>query len=183
MTSFAPSFAPVALAPLRERPLLFLDFEASSLTPGSWPVEIGYAWIEAGRVRSRATLIAPRTDWSMDDWSEVSARVHGIPLAAIRAGAPADVVAGETDRFAEFEVVSENPAWEQRWLDRLRAGRRPRIEVRPIRAALRERLDDAAAGAVVQALFRSAAPHRAGPDAERLARAWLAATRAFGVAA
>ncbi len=176
-------FAPFALPELRERPLLFLDFEASSLTRYSWPVEIGYAWIAGGQVRSRATLIAPRPDWSMADWSEVSARVHGIPLAAIRAGEPADVVAAETDGFAGFEVVSENPAWEQRWLDRLRAGRRPRIEVRPLRSALRARLDDAATGAVASALFRSAAPHRAGPDAERLARAWLAATRAFGVAA
>jgi hypothetical protein len=55
--------------------------------------------------------------------------------------------------------------------------------VRPLRALLRERLDDRGAGAVVQALLRSPAPHRAGPDAERLARAWLAAARAFGLAA
>jgi DNA polymerase-3 subunit epsilon len=176
-------FAIAALPALRARPLLFLDFEASSLSPASWPVELGYAWIERGRVRSRATLIAPRADWSMDDWSDVAARVHGIPLAAIRAGAPADAVAAETDRFAGFEVVSENPAWEQRWLDRLRGERTPHIAVRPLRAALRERLDDAGASAAAAALFRSGAPHRAGPDAERMARAWLIATRAFGLAA
>lgn len=176
-------FAPVALPELRARPLLFLDFEASSLNRESWPIEIGYAWIEAGRVQSRATLIAPRADWSMDDWSAVSARVHGIPLAAVRAGARADAVAAETDAFARFEIVSENPAWEQRWLDRLRGDRMPRLQVRPLRSVLRERLDDAAVGAVVQSLFRSDAPHRAGPDAERLARSWLVATRAFGLAA
>jgi hypothetical protein len=175
--------APRALADLRERPVLFLDFEASSLSRNSWPVEIGYAWIEAGQIRSRATLIAPRADWSMDDWSEVSARVHGIPLAAIRAGDPAHEVAAETDAFAGFEVDSENPAWEQRWLDRLRAGRGPRIVVRPLRAVLRERLDDRAAGDAAQALFRSDAPHRAGPDSMRLARAWLTATRVFGLVA
>lgn len=172
-----------ALPELRARPLLFLDFEASSLGRGSWPVEIGYAWIDADRVRSRATLIAPRAEWSMTEWSEVSARVHGIPLAAIRAGARADAVAAETDGFARFEVVSENAVWDQRWLDRLRAGRGPRIPVRPLREALRERLDDAGANAAAQALFRSTGPHRAGPDAERMARAWLVATRVFGLAA
>ena len=169
-------------APLRARPLLFLDFEASALTPGSWPVEIGWARIEDGRVSVRAEIIAPRPDWSMADWSEVSARVHGIPLAAIRAGRPADDIAAETDAFAGCEIVSDNPAWDQRWLDRLRAGR-PRLAVRPFAAALRERLDDAQANALARTLLRAPAPHRAGPDAERLARAWLAASRAFGLAA
>lgn len=176
-----PVAAQSALSGLRERPLLFLDFEASSLSGGSWPVEIGYAWVEAGTVRSRATLIAPRADWSMADWSDSAARVHNIPLAAVRAGAPADAVAAETDAFARFEVVSDNPRWDQTWLDRLRAGRR-RIEVGALRQALR-RLDDRGATAMAQALFRKGAPHRAGPDAERMARAWLAATRAFGLAA
>jgi len=162
---------------------LFLDFEASSLSPGSWPVEIGYAWIEANRVRSRATLIAPRPDWSMADWSETTARVHGIPLAAIRAGDPAARVAAETDGFARFVVVSENPERAQRWLDRLRAARGPRVLVRPLRQALRERLDDTGASAAARALLRSAALPRAGADAERMARAWLVATRVFGLAA
>ncbi len=171
-----------ALPGLRERPLLFLDFEASSLTRGSWPVEIGYAWIERDQVRSHATLIAPRQDWSMADWSDAAARVHNIPLAAIRAGSPAAVVAAETDLLARFDVVSENPRWDQVWLDRLREGRR-RIEVGALQQAVRRRLDDREANAVAQALFRNASPHRAGPDAERMARAWLVATRAFGLAA
>jgi len=177
------SFVAHSLLPrLRERPLLFLDFEASSLSGGSWPVEIGYAWIERDRIRSEATLIAPRGDWTMADWSDAAARVHNIPIEAIRGGRPADEVADGTDVFRQFEVVSDNPRWEQLWLDRLREGR-PRIEVRPLGRALRARLDDRAANAAVQALFRSVAEHRAGPDAERLARAWLLATRTFGLAA
>jgi hypothetical protein len=164
------------------RPILFLDFEASSLTPGSWPVEIGYAWIADGRVETRAMLIAPRADWSMDDWSEQSARIHGIPMAQILAGADADAVAAETDAFQHYDVVSDNPAWDQRWLDRLRADRAP-IRLLGLREAVRMRLDDQAAGAVAQALFRSHAPHRAGPDAARMAEAWLSATRAYGLAA
>jgi DNA polymerase III subunit epsilon len=171
------SFHTVAFEPAtRLRPLLFLDFEASALTPGSWPVEIGYAWIEFGRVRSRSSLIAPRPDWSADDWSESAARVHGITRAELAAAPSADAVAAATDAFADFEVVSDNPRWEQRWLDRLRAGRGPRIEVTPLARVIGERLDDGAASALACALFRSESPHRAGPDAERLATAWAAAT-------
>jgi hypothetical protein len=165
------------------RPLLFLDFEASSLSAGSWPVEIGYAWFADGRVETRALVIAPRPDWSMADWSEASARVHGIGLREVRAGVPAAAVAAETDAFAHFDVVSDNPSWEQRWLDRLREGRGPRVPVMGLRDAMRARLDDAAGGAVVRALLRTTAPHRAGPDAARLAHAWLGATQTYGIAA
>lgn len=176
-----PSFARPPRAPAR--PLLFLDFEASSLSPASWPVEIGYAWFADGRVETRAFVIAPRPDWSMADWSEASASVHGIGLREIRAGVPAAAAAAETDAFAHFDVVSDNPSWEQRWLDRLRGGRGPRIPVIGLRDAMRARLDDSAAGEVVRALLRVAAPHRAGPDAARLARAWLQAAQPYGMAA
>lgn len=164
-------------------PLLFLDFEASSLSRDSWPVEIGYSWIADGRIWTRSSLIAPRPEWPLSEWSEVSARVHGIAQADLWAAPMADDLAVETDWFAGFEVISENPAWEQLWLDRLRAGRYPQIQVSSLRRALRERLDEVAATAVVQSLFRSTAPHRAGPDAERLARAWFDATIRLGLAA
>ncbi len=167
----------------RLRPLLFLDFEASALTPGSWPVEIGYAWIEGGRVRSRASLIAPRPEWSMDDWSDSAASVHGIARSELADAPAAEAVADETDAFADFDVVSDNPRWEQVWLDRLRIGRDRRIEVRPLASVIAERLDDDGANALACALFRSDAPHRAGRDAERLAAAWAAATAPRAAAA
>jgi hypothetical protein len=171
------SFHTVAFEPAtRLRPLIFLDFEASALTPGSWPVEIGYAWIEDGRVRSRASLIAPRPEWSMDDWSASAAGVHGIARTELADAPAADAVAAETDAFAGFDVVSDNPRWEQIWLDRLRTGRDRRIEVRPLARVIAERLDEDAASTLACALFRSDSPHRAGPDAERLAAAWATAT-------
>lgn len=165
------------------RPLVFLDFEACALSRASWPVEIGYSWIADGQVWTRSSLIAPRPEWPLSEWSEVSARVHGIPLDYLWRAPSADEVASRIDWFADCEVISENPAWEQLWLDRLREGRGPRIEVSSLRKALRDRLDEGAATVVVQSLFRSAAPHRAGPDAERLARAWFRATSALGLAA
>lgn len=159
------------------RPLLFLDIEASSFDPASWPVEIGYAWLLAGGgIARRSAIIAPRPDWAVNAWSEAAAEVHGISLHAARAGIAADAVAAETDAFAGHEVLSNNPRWDQLWLDRLRADR-PAIPVRSFRAAITERLDAVEADAVALALFRSRAPHRAGADALRLAEAWAAGLR------
>jgi DNA polymerase III subunit epsilon len=169
---------PTPTRPAGPAPLLFLDFEASSLDPRSWPVEIGYAWIEGGRVQRRSRVIAPRASWPLHAWSETAAAVHGITLREARAGHDADAVAAETDRFAAFEVVSDNPRWDQVWLDRLRAGRGPAIAVGSLRRAMAERLDERGADAMAVALFRGASPHRAGADAARLAAAWLAGTRA-----
>lgn len=166
-----------------ERPLLFLDFEASSLSPGSWPIEIGYAWIAGDRVETRSALIAPRMDWALSDWSERAAEVHGIRFSEVLAGRPAEEIAGETEAFAGYAVVSDNPAREQMWLDRLRAGRAARIEVGALRRAVSARLSDRAADALALRLLRNAAPHRAGPDAARLANAWFDAERDFGRAA
>jgi hypothetical protein len=153
------------------RPLLFLDIEASSFDPASWPVEIGYAWLTEDGIARRSAIIAPRPEWPLHAWSEAAADVHGISLRAARSGIDADVVAAQTDAFADFEVVSDNPRWDQMWLDRLRVDR-PAIPVRPLRAAIRERLGAIEADAVALALFRGRAPHRAGPDALRLATAW-----------
>lgn len=165
------------------RPLLFLDFEASGLTPGSWPIEIGCAWIAAGgAVEVSATLIAPRPEWPPAEWSDGAARLHGIPRDALAAATPADAVAAGTDGFAAFDVVSDNPAWDGLWLDRLR-GDRPRIPVLGLRGEVARRLTPRAADDFVRRCLRAPALHRAGPDAERLARAWAAAADGFGLAA
>jgi DNA polymerase III subunit epsilon len=170
--------ARAASAPaVKQRPLLFLDFEASSLDPRSWPVEIGYAWAEAGRIAVRSAVIAPRPDWPLHAWSEAAEGVHGLSLRRVRAGRPADRVAAASDAFADFEVVSDNAHWDQRWLDRLRDGR-PRIAVRPLAAVTAERLDAEQADALALALLRARSAHRAGEDAARLASAWAEATGA-----
>ncbi|MBP7003685.1 hypothetical protein [Amaricoccus sp.] len=168
--------------PGADAPLLFLDFEASSLSPESWPIEIGLAWVEAGEARMSATLIAPHPDWPLDDWADYAAAVHGLDLDAVRAGAPAGDVAAATDALAGFELVSDNPRWDQRWLDRLRGPSRPRLTIGRLRDAARARLNPYAADELAWRLLREPAPHRAGPDALRLARAWAAAER-IGLAA
>lgn len=169
-------------APAGERPLLFLDFEASSLSEASWPVEIGFARVVDGRVEEASAIIAPAADWSMTDWSATAAAVHGLTIEQVRAGCPAAAVAAGTDHFAGFIVVSDNPRWDQRWLDRLRAGR-PRIEVHGLRQVAGSRLSGPAADMLAMTLLRSASTHHAAEDAARLAVAWRAALGVQALAA
>jgi hypothetical protein len=178
----APLAAALGQAAIPERPLVFLDLEASSLGPRSWPIEIGCAWLEAGQVEVRSELIAPRPEWPLDDWSLAAQRCHGLSLAQVRRGQPADALAAATDALAGCEVVSDNPRWDQFWLDRLRAGRRERIVVRHVRDAAATRLPGLVADAFALALLRSVPPHRAGGDARRLAEAWLGALRRYELA-
>jgi DNA polymerase III subunit epsilon len=65
---------------IRISDLFYIDFEASSLSPGSWPIEIGMAWIEGGGVQSWSSLIQPDPSWDMEDWSQSSAIIHNISL-------------------------------------------------------------------------------------------------------
>jgi hypothetical protein len=57
----------------------FLDFEASSLSNRSHPIEIGCAWIEDGRVVQYASLLRPHPTWA-PDWSAESAAVHRVTI-------------------------------------------------------------------------------------------------------
>ena len=165
-------------SPLRT---IFLDFEASSLDPEGWPIEIGLSWIEGEEVETEARLIAPHEDWPMSAWSEKSAAVHHISLDLLRAeGAPAAEVAGWYLQMTEgASVVSDAPEFEQRWLRRLLEtlpgvdiqGQLARIE--DMHEVVGRMLDDAELDRFYERLERSKAPHRAGPDSARLARALL----------
>ena len=55
--------------------IAILDFEASSLSEASWPIEIGLSWLDHGEVRTWSSLIRPAPDWAIDDWSPQSASV------------------------------------------------------------------------------------------------------------
>lgn len=63
---------------------IFLDFEASSLHRGSFPIEIG--WV-TGSGEKESHLICPAPEWLLptptSNWSPASERIHGIPLATL----------------------------------------------------------------------------------------------------
>jgi len=162
--------------------LLFLDIEASGLSPESWPIEIGCAWLSNARIEVRSTIILPRRAWSMQHWLPSAQRLHGIRPEELENGRPADLVAADTDALSRFQIVSDNARWDQLWLDRLR-GERPRLVVHPLRRVAAERLEGLAGDFFALSLLRTRPPHRAGGDAARLARAWLAADSVLDLAA
>ena len=99
---------------------VFIDFEASSLSPNSWPIEVGVAWLDGHRVEIRSKLIKPHNIWDLDDWSDESAAVHNIPFHDLENAESAEEVA----RWLKTEVggrmlVSDAPKFDQHWLDRL----------------------------------------------------------------
>ena len=155
-----------------------LDFEASSLSPHGWPVEIGLSWIEHGSVQTWSSLIRPAPTWDLADWSLQSAAVHGIPMTDLESAPLATKVAETFLRvLGERCLVSDAPEFEMRWLSRLlqasNCDRIPLIEdFDGISFALFEGF---ALDMLYETLERRPAPHRAGPDSARLAGAWLKA--------
>lgn len=97
--------------------LLFVDFEASSLAPESYPVELGWAHV-AG---SGAVLTRPEPDWT--DWSPTAAELHGLSRERLLTeGKPAREVADLLLRLADGrQLVSDAPERETQWMGRLLA--------------------------------------------------------------
>jgi DNA polymerase III epsilon subunit-like protein len=160
--------------------LIFIDFEASSLSSRSYPIEIGCAWIEDDRVVHVAELIRPDPSWP-PDWSAESAAVHGIGHAALALAEPAVSVAR---RFATLltgrTIVSDAPDFDSRWLGRLLelTPQRPSFRVIDFDGLLHVAMSHEAQRAAFANLACAPTPHRAGGDAARLATAWLAGMRA-----
>ena len=89
---------------------------------------------------------------------------------------PRRSLAGGAKRIAGRTLVADAPEYDARWLARLLAiaPPMPRPIVQDFDAMVAVHLDPDTVLRVYAALDRLPAPHRAGPDAERLARAWLA---------
>ena len=105
--------------------ILFVDFEASSLLPGSFPIEV--AWVdEAGQ--GEAYLIRPHEEW-LDEaagnpgWSAESAAIHGLSLETLMTeGVAAERVATRAAEVlcrSNVMVCSDNPGFDGGWLETL----------------------------------------------------------------
>ncbi len=124
--------------------LVFLDFEASSLSKQSYPVEV--AWVfEDGR--SRTFLIRPAPDWT--DWSSEAEAIHGISRELLeKEGVTVSIIADEmVETLSGHDLYASAPSWDGKWLSALlRAAGHPRH-------ALRLRKSDESFVAVAQAVF------------------------------
>jgi len=108
--------------------IAFLDFEASSLSKQSFPVEVGWIF-EDGRTRS--CLIRPAPDWT--DWSTGAEAIHGISREQLeREGVPVEIVARTMlETLSTHELYATAPSWDGKWLSvLLRAGGLPRHALR-----------------------------------------------------
>lgn len=159
---------------------VILDFEASSLSLKSWPIEIGLSWIEEGAVQTWSSLIRPAATWDLDDWSSQSAAVHRIAFSNLAAAASAqDVAQIFLKILAGRQLVSDAPEFETRWLTRLlhAAGHDEIPSIENFERVSFALYSGYALDMLYETLERRAAPHRAGPDSARLANSWLRAAR------
>jgi len=123
---------------------VFLDFEASSLSKDSYPIEVGWAGEDGS---SEAHLIRPAPGWS--DWDASAEAIHHIGRDTLLAkGEPHDEVARRMlETLGPHDVYVTAPSWDGAWLSRLlRAARLPRHALRLHDA------DEAHVGVVVELL-------------------------------
>jgi hypothetical protein len=168
-------------------PLAFIDFEASSLDPESWPLEAGYA-LSTGK--ADGFLIQRAEKWSMQHWDRRSALIHGISLKDLEAdGLPADVALRRLAwALEDVRVVSDAPTYDMHWLETLAdaAGQPVPFEIHDWEAALPRLKSRTWDGVRREAERLSPRVHRARADAcamrETWRLAWEAAHAAWGEA-
>ncbi|WP_313606671.1 transcriptional regulator [Rhizobium sp.] len=165
--------------------LVFLDFEASSLSKHSYPIEI--AWVfEDGTAKSY--LIKPKPGWT--DWSEKAEMIHGLSREQLeREGVDISTIVEEMmATLVNADLLASAPSWDGKWLSTLlRAGGQPRhvLRLRKTDEALKEVAKSICAdiseqdlGVLVDQVIRETAPaapaHRALPDAILERERWLA---------
>jgi hypothetical protein len=98
---------------------VFLDFEASSLSRESYPIEVG--WVrEDGATEDH--LIRPAPGWT--DWDPCAEAIHGLTREALLdRGEPHEEVARRMmEALAPHELFAGAPSWDGKWLSVLLRG-------------------------------------------------------------
>lgn len=163
---------------------LFLDFEASSLSKDSYPIEVGWVFEDGS---GDAALIRPVAAWT--EWDELAEAIHHISRETLwREGQPVDAICARLIAFSQtLTLLASAPSWDGHWLSMLlRGAGRPRHLIRledteiAFTAAARARLGAMATDDAVAALIASARAlvdaqppgHRALSDARREWQIW-----------
>jgi DNA polymerase III epsilon subunit-like protein len=160
-----------------------VDFEASSLSGQSYPIEVGWCDLDGA---GESHLIKPEPGWI--DWDPRSEEVHGISREKLLTeGRPAQEVAKAYGRAnGGAYLYADGIAFDQRWSDRLlQVARMPRLKIlaitelyllalRPLLDKLNSPLRLPVATKLVRDAEQAAADrhpvrHRALEDARRLA--------------
>jgi hypothetical protein len=98
--------------------ICFVDFEASGLHRGSYPIEVGWS---SPDLISSGFLISPAPDWGLDDWSRAAELVHGVSFEdCVTYGLSVRDVAVRLNHALDGKVLcSDAPDYDERWLRRL----------------------------------------------------------------
>lgn len=120
--------------------MLFLDIEASSLSEGSYPIEVAWG-DESGQIESH--LINPYLyPDSYTDWSPDAQAVHGLSRAYLSKNGkdPKHVAERVCSQLNGHLVVSDAPDFDNFWLQRLcdAAGIAKPIEIQHIESQLQK---------------------------------------------
>lgn len=108
--------------------LVFLDFEASSLSDRSYPIEVGWVFEDGGR---ESHLIRPAPEWT--EWDPAAEAVHRIPRELLLTqGSSHDQVARRmVEVLSGHDLCASAPSWDGKWLSALlRAAGLPRRALR-----------------------------------------------------
>lgn len=145
--------------------IAFIDLEASSLSPRSWPIEVGWCLLGGA---PEALLVKPAPSWGMSEWSQEAEALHGVSFATLEARGvePRAVCEKLNAALAGVNVYSDAPDWDGFWLYRLfqAGGVRQRFSVNDLaelfRSVPRAKMDVF----VNTAAERTPRRHRAIPD-------------------
>jgi hypothetical protein len=99
--------------------IVFLDCEASGLDPNSYPIEIGFAWING---LTENYLVKPSDNWkSNKTWNPESEKIHKISMdTLLKDGSDGRKVAlWVKEIFSKNLIFSDNPAYEAMWIKTL----------------------------------------------------------------
>jgi hypothetical protein len=99
--------------------LIAIDFEASGLGPGSFPIEVALAPVDGELPWS--ALIRPTEMWCQGEWDEIAEEVHGISLEQIvRQGLDVtEVIERLASASHDAVLVSDGAIMDTYWLSRL----------------------------------------------------------------
>jgi hypothetical protein len=97
---------------------LFLDVEASSLSPESYPIEVAWNFGD-GSIESH--LISPRGMPSWTDWDIKSEAIHGISRSDLVTNGESPLVVYErlSESLLNQAFYSDAPAFDENWLQKL----------------------------------------------------------------
>lgn len=158
-------------------PLAILDFEASSLGLGSYPIEVGVAVATSptGPVLVWSTLIRPIAEWEASgDWDQESSKVHGISRSDLAAGRPVNDVAADLSRVLQplDHAWCDGGRYDGHWLARLYRAARMKAGFYLWDIAGLFAFDRALQNRFADLMATGEPPHRAGADAAAFARPW-----------